>query len=84
MKGTGIKGAIDRVNQDFITTQVKNIMVWTPAQLTNFYLMPELWRVLFTRTVSFFWQIYLSWRGKIQLSSEKKSRNRVLKLALFD
>ena len=64
MKGTGIKGAIDRVNQDFITTQVKNIMVWTPAQLTNFYLMPELWRVLFTRTVSFFWQIYLSWRGK--------------------
>ena len=67
MQGKGIRAAVDRVKQDFVSTQIKNFMVWTPAQLTNFYLIPQLWRVLFTRTVSFFWSIYLSWRGKFML-----------------
>ena len=69
MQGKGVQAAIDRVKQDFVSTQLKNFMVWTPAQLTNFYLIPQLWRVLFTRTVSFFWSIYLSWRGKFLLTT---------------
>ena len=64
LQGKGITGAAERIKHDFVSTQMKNFAVWTPAQLANFYLIPELWRVLFTRTVSFFWQTYLSWRGK--------------------
>ena len=64
LQGKGVTGAVERIKQDFVSTQIKNFFVWTPAQLANFTLIPEMWRVLFTRTVSFFWQTYLSWRGE--------------------
>lgn len=37
-----------------------NYLVWIPAQLFNFYMIPPPFRVLWTNVVGFFWSIYVS------------------------
>ena len=64
LQGKSWTTAVTRLNQDYFDAQIKNWQVWTPAQLINFYLVPLLYRVIFTRIISFFWSIYLSWKGK--------------------
>ena len=63
LQGNGISGFKSRINEDYTTVMVKNWSLWTPAQFINFYLIPLLYRVIFTRVISFFWNIYLSWKA---------------------
>jgi len=75
LQGNSISKAIDRIKQDYIDTQLNNWSVWTPAQLANFYLVPLLYRVVWTRLVSFFWSIYLSWKAHRELDLKNQNTN---------
>lgn len=54
-----------RVSDDYFNILQKNWSIWTPVQIINFYLIPLLYQVIFVRVVSFFWNIYLSWRAHL-------------------
>lgn len=43
-----------------------------PKKLANFYLIPLLYRVIWTRVVSFFWSIYLSWKAHRELEFQNQ------------
>merc|ERR1711962_207023 len=77
LQGNTIKEAIDRIKQDYFDTQLNNWSVWTPAQLANFYLVPLLYRVIWTRIVSFFWSIYLSWKAHRELAYQNSTNHKL-------
>ena len=61
----GIKGVKERIQEDFISVMKGNLAVWPPAMLLNFYFVPLVLRTIFVRLVSFFWNIYLSWKAHL-------------------
>jgi hypothetical protein len=52
---------VDKVKQDLLSTVVTNYIVWIPAQFVNFRYIPPNLQVLFSNTIGFFWNIFLSY-----------------------
>ena len=69
-KGHGWQGVRDRVEADYKTVVKLNWSIWTPAQFINFYYVPVLYRTIFTRIISFFWNIALSFLAHIKHEEE--------------
>jgi len=65
--GRGVNSGLRKINQDFGDMIVANWQLWTPTQLINFYFMPLHYRVIFSKVVGFFWNIYLSWKAHYHL-----------------
>jgi len=65
LQGHGWQGVRDRVEADYKTVVKLNWSIWTPAQFINFYYVPVLYRTIFTRIISFFWNIALSFLAHI-------------------
>jgi hypothetical protein len=59
---------MDKVKRDLFSTVVTNYIVWIPAQFVNFrYISPNL-QVLFSNTVGFFWNIFMSYMTNRDIS----------------
>jgi uncharacterized membrane protein (DUF485 family) len=52
---------LNKLRQDLLPTLITNYLIWIPAQLINFSVVPEKFRVLWANAVGFFWGIYLSY-----------------------
>lgn len=65
LQGNGIEKLKRRLQEDYFNILTKNWSIWTPVQVINFYLIPVLYQVIFVRVISFFWNIYLSWRAHL-------------------
>lgn len=50
----------DKLKADWFKTLTFNYMLWIPAQLVNFSVVPPQFRVLWANFIGFFWNIYLS------------------------
>jgi len=51
-----------KLKADWFSTVMANYMLWVPAQFVNFRFVPVLYQTLFSNSVGFFWNIYLSWK----------------------
>jgi protein Mpv17 len=49
-----------KLEADWSSTVLANYAVWVPAQFLNFKFVPPQFQVLFSHSVGFFWNIYLS------------------------
>eukprot|EP00554_Chaetoceros_debilis_P013916 CAMPEP_0194120658 /NCGR_PEP_ID=MMETSP0150-20130528/44210_1 /TAXON_ID=122233 /ORGANISM="Chaetoceros debilis, Strain MM31A-1" /LENGTH=86 /DNA_ID=CAMNT_0038812825 /DNA_START=509 /DNA_END=769 /DNA_ORIENTATION=+ len=41
---------------------VSNWTLWVPAMLINFKYVPIQWQVLYSNSVGYIWNVYLSWK----------------------
>jgi len=60
LEGRGIAEARSRVTENFVPTIKRSWVVFTPAQLINFSIVPPGFRVLFVGMVALCWNTYLS------------------------
>lgn len=65
LQGNGSLEVKERISDDFIPVMKGNLTVWPPAMILNFYFVPLVLRTIFVRLVSFFWNIYLSWKAHL-------------------
>lgn len=49
-----------KIRNDWVPTVIANYAVWVPAQFINFRFVPQIHQVLFSNSVGFFWNIYMS------------------------
>jgi len=52
-----LRGKLER---DYVDTLVANYLLWVPAMLINFRLVPMQYQVLFSNAVGFGWNVFLS------------------------
>ncbi|EKM57295.1 uncharacterized protein PHACADRAFT_254989 [Phanerochaete carnosa HHB-10118-sp] len=60
LEGKGVSEATTRIEKNYVSTVMRNWMVFIPTQLVNFGLVPHHLRVLTVGVVSLFWNTYLS------------------------
>lgn len=72
LMGKGWRAGKHRIFHELPTVYKVNVLVWVPAQLINFQLVPFQYRMLFAQTVALFWNCYLSNRAN-RVSQVKES-----------
>jgi len=60
MEGEGTSGVADKLSINYAPTLMRGWMVFTPAQLINFAVVPPQFRFVFVGAVSLVWNTYLS------------------------
>ncbi|KAH8107168.1 hypothetical protein BXZ70DRAFT_916685 [Cristinia sonorae] len=60
LEGKGVSEAVDRIQENYVPTLIRNWGVFVPAQIINFALVPNHLRFVFVGVVSLFWNTYLS------------------------
>lgn len=62
-----LEGRIDQLiphlKENYVASLQVNWMMWIPAQLFNFTLIPPQHAVMFANFIALFWNTYLSWQG---------------------
>lgn len=61
MEGTNDKDIVDALRREYWGVMKANWLLWVPAQLANFKLVPLKYQVLFTNVVELVWNAYLSY-----------------------
>lgn len=51
-----------KLKADWFNTVMANYILWVPAQFINFRFFPLMYQTLFSNSVGFFWNIFLSWK----------------------
>ncbi|KAF8258979.1 hypothetical protein EI94DRAFT_1814223 [Lactarius quietus] len=60
MEGRGASGVADNLSTKYAPTLMRGWLVFTPAQIVNFAVVPPHFRFLFVGGVSLVWNTYLS------------------------
>ncbi|XP_067636100.1 mpv17-like protein [Eurosta solidaginis] len=68
MNGDSTKTVQKRLKKDYLDILIKNYMLWPPAQMINFSLVPIQYQVFFAQVVAVIWNTYLS----MALNDDKK------------
>lgn len=59
---------LEKLKQDLKPVLINNYIVWIPAQIFNFMVIPEKQRVLYTSIICMAWDAYLSWASHNKVS----------------
>jgi len=60
MEGEGTSSVADKLSTNYAPTLMRGWMVFTPAQLINFAVVPPQFRFVFVSAISLVWNTYLS------------------------
>ncbi|KAF8260528.1 hypothetical protein EI94DRAFT_1748129 [Lactarius quietus] len=60
MEGKGTSGVVDSLSTKYAPTLMRGWLVFTPAQIVNFAVVPPQFRFVFLSGVSLVWNTYLS------------------------
>ncbi|KAN0080428.1 Mpv17 / PMP22 family domain containing protein [Tylopilus felleus] len=60
LEGKGTSGAVERINENYQPTLIRNWCVFIPTQIINFAVVPHHLRFGVVSVVSLFWNTYLS------------------------
>ena len=55
------EAVVDKLTKDLPPTVLANWGVWVPSMLVMFRFVPAHLQVLFSNSIGFFWNIYLTW-----------------------
>ena len=64
----------DKYRHDLLPVVLANAAVWVPAQLINFYFVPEPLRVLYTCVLATLWNGFLSYASHNRISAREGSK----------
>lgn len=62
MEGKDFHFIQNTVARDLSDVMIANWCLWIPAQLINFRCVPLQWQVLYSNSIAFIWNTYLSWK----------------------
>ena len=65
---------MDEFKEKCIQLYIAEWVVWTPAQLINFYFLPTRYRVLYDNTISLFYDSYTSYLANEIQTKKKQER----------
>ena len=65
---------VDEFKEKCIQLYIAEWVVWTPAQLINFYFLPTRYRVLYDNTISLFYDSYTSYLANEIQTKKKQER----------
>ncbi|KAI0797826.1 hypothetical protein C8Q75DRAFT_20818 [Abortiporus biennis] len=82
LEGKGVSDAIERINEAYAPTLVRNWGVFIPTQLINFSIVPPHFRFVVVGVVSLFWNTYLS-AVNAQKQQEQSEHHHLAPLALI-
>jgi len=62
LEGKAMPDAIKKLQVGLKEALVTNWILWIPAQVVNFSVVPQKFQVLFSNFVAFAWTTYISWK----------------------
>eukprot|EP00455_Lapot_gusevi_P048838 TRINITY_DN6816_c0_g1_i1.p1 TRINITY_DN6816_c0_g1~~TRINITY_DN6816_c0_g1_i1.p1 ORF type:complete len:197 (-),score=24.62 TRINITY_DN6816_c0_g1_i1:4-594(-) len=75
LQGHSLDMVVKKLEHDWLTVVQRGILLWTPAQLINFKLVPLDFRILYMNSVSLFWGTYLSLKGNAHIHKHENINN---------
>lgn len=77
LRKTSLDETFREMKDKFLRLYTAEWVVWPPAQIFNFYLLPTKYRVLYDNTVSLGYDVYTSY----VMNDKKKSRQQIILIA---
>lgn len=64
----------DKLSSEFSTVLMANYSVWVPAMFLNFKFIPPHFQVLFSNSIGYLWNVYLSFASHRNLAEKEKKK----------